>query len=152
MLKEGDKAPDFTAESFNGKVALRDFKGRNVVLYFYPKDNTPGCTIEANDFTYSINKFEKENTVILGVSKDNMKSHDKFKKDHKLKIDLLSDEDLAIQKAYGVWGGKKFLGRVFTGTIRTTFLIDKNGRIARIWPNVKVNGHAEEVLKAVKTI
>jgi len=151
-LKEGDKAPDFVGMTLDGKVSLKDFKGKNVILYFYPKDNTPGCTIEANDFSSYKEKFERENSVIIGVSRDDLKSHDKFTCDHKLKIKLISDEELKIQKMYGVWGKKKFLGKEFMGTIRTTFLIDKQGKIAQIWPNVKVNGHAEEVLNVIREI
>ncbi len=151
-LKEGMKAPDFSGETLHGKVSLKDFKGKNVVLYFYPKDNTPGCTIEANDFSSEKGKFDKSNTVIFGVSKDNLKSHDKFTCDYSLKIDLISDEDLKIHKAYGVWGKKKFLGRGFQGTIRTTFLIDTKGTIAKIWPDVKVKDHAQEVLARVKSL
>jgi len=152
MLKEGDSAPEFTGETLNGKISLKSFKGKNVVLYFYPKDNTPGCTIEANDFSSSKTKFTKNNSVILGVSKDDLRSHEKFMGNYKLKIDLISDPDLKIQKAYGVWGKKKFMGKEFMGTIRSTFLIDKKGKIAKIWKNVKVNGHADEVLEAMKGI
>ena len=151
-LKKGDKAPEFSGETLNGKVSLNDFKGKNVVLYFYPRDNTPGCTIEAIDFSKDKEDFSKANTVILGVSKDNLVSHEKFCTKRKLTIDLISDEDLKIHKSYGVWAKKKFLGKEFLGTIRSTFLIDSKGKLAKIWPSVKVKGHVEEVLKTVKGI
>tara|TARA_Y100000310_G_scaffold343547_1_gene451736 strand:- start:705 stop:1166 length:462 start_codon:yes stop_codon:yes gene_type:complete len=151
-LKKGDKAPEFSGETLNGKVSLNDFKGKNVVLYFYPRDNTPGCTIEAIDFSKDKEDFSKANTVILGVSKDNLVSHEKFCTKRKLTINLISDEDLKIHKSYGVWAKKKFLGKEFLGTIRSTFLIDSKGKLAKIWPSVKVKGHVEEVLKTVKGI
>jgi len=151
-LKKGDKAPNFSGETVKGRISLNDFKGKNVVLYFYPKDNTPGCTIEAIDFTKEKSKFSKLNTVILGVSKDDLKSHEKFCIKQKLAIDLISDEDLKIHKAYGVWGRKKFMGREFMGAIRSTFLIDSKGKLASIWNNVSVKGHVDEVLEAVKKL
>ena len=149
-LKSGDVAPEFTLDSPNGLISLKEMKGKKIVLYFYPKDNTPGCTVEAIDFTGAKKEFDKLNTIILGVSKDSIKSHDKFCSGKGLTITLLSDPDAAVQKAYGVWGKKKFMGLESVGTLRTTFLIDKKQRIAKVWENVKVNGHAKEVLEAVK--
>lgn len=146
-----EKAPDFELPDANGnKIKLSDYKGKNVVVYFYPKDNTPGCTIEAIDFSALKKEFEKKNTVILGISKDTCKSHQKFIDDRKLTITLLSDEDHKVQEKYEVWKPKKFMGREFLGTIRSTFLIDKTGVIQKIWSPVNVKGHAQEVLKEIK--
>ncbi|MEM3154297.1 MAG: thioredoxin-dependent thiol peroxidase [Candidatus Woesearchaeota archaeon] len=149
MLKEGDKAPDFVLKDADGKeVALSDFKGKWIVLYFYPKDNTPGCTIEALDFTALKKNFEKKNAVILGVSKDACKSHKKFIENKKLTITLLSDEDTKVSQKYGVWRLKKFMGREYMGTHRSTFLINPNGKIKKIWYGVSPEGHAKDVLEA----
>ena len=146
-LKVGQTAPDFCLFNQNEEsVCLKDFMGKWVVLYFYPKDNTPGCTIEAIDFTKLKSKFENLNTVILGVSKDNCNSHQKFVAGKKLTITLLSDPEAEVQKKYGVWRPKKFMGREFLGTVRSTFLIDKQGKISRIWDKVSARGHAQEVL------
>jgi peroxiredoxin Q/BCP len=150
MLKQGAVAPDFALQDQDGKeLRLKDFKGKWVVLYFYPKDNTPGCTIEAVDFSRLNAKFSRANAAILGVSSDSCASHQKFIGAQKLAITLLSDPELAVHKKYGVWGKKKFMGREYVGTLRTTFLIDPKGKIARIWDNVGVKGHAEEVLQAL---
>ena len=147
MLKEGNSAPDFKLKDAGEKeVSLKDFKGKWVVLYFYPKDNTPGCTIEALDFTALRKEFEKKNAVVLGVSKDNCKSHQKFISGKKLTIILLSDEDTAVNKKYDVWRLKKFMGREYMGTHRSTFLIDPKGKIEKIWYGVSPDGHAKEVL------
>jgi peroxiredoxin Q/BCP len=146
-LKEGDKAPAFTARaSGGGEVSLADFKGRNVILYFYPKDHTPGCTKEACAFRDHFAEFKKKGAVVLGVSVDSAKSHDKFVDKHELPFTLLADEDKKIVKAYGVWGEKSFLGRKYLGTHRVTFLIGPDGRIKKIWPKVKPATHAAEVL------
>ncbi len=146
-LKEGDKAPAFSAVTQGGgNVALKDFKGKHVILYFYPKDNTPGCNKEACGFRDLHKKFEKKDAVVIGVSIDPVKSHDKFVEKFNLPFTLLSDEDKKIVNAYGVWGRKKFMGREFDGTHRVTFLIDPNGRIQKIWPKVKAETHAAEVL------
>lgn len=151
MLKIGQKAPDFELRDAGGQtILLKDFKGTQIVLYFYPKDNTPGCTIEAMDFTALKKEFEKQNTVIIGISKDNCKSHQKFIDARELTIILLSDEDHKIQEKYHVWKPKKFMGREFLGTLRTTFLIDENGKIKHIWENVSAKGHAKEVLEYIK--
>ncbi len=147
------KANNFTLPSTNKKnFSLKDSIGKYVVLYFYPKDDTPGCTIETNDFNKLFSKFKKLDCEIYGISKDNLKSHEKFKKKYKIKFDLLADEEIKVLKKYKVWGKKKFMGREFMGTIRTTFLIDKKGGILRVWNNVKVKDHANEVLETLQKI
>jgi peroxiredoxin Q/BCP len=146
-LKEGDKAPDFTGTATDGReVSLSDFKGKNVVLYFYPRDDTPGCTKESCAFRDVFSAFKEKGAVILGVSIDSIKSHAKFTEKYKLPFPLLADEDKKIVQAYGVWGQKSFLGRKYMGTHRVTFLIGKDGRIMKIWPKVKPEVHAREVL------
>jgi peroxiredoxin Q/BCP len=153
MLKINIKAPDFILSSTNKiDYSLKNSLGKYVVIYFYPKDDTPGCTVEANDFNKLLPQFKKLNCEIFGISKDNLKSHDKFKEKYKLKFDLLSDEELTVLKKFKVWGKKKFMGREFMGILRTTFLIDKKGKILRIWENVKVKDHAKEVLETLKEI
>ena len=147
------KASNFTLPSTSKtKYTLKNSLGKFVVLYFYPKDDTPGCTIETNGFNKLLPKFNKLDCEIYGVSKDNIKSHDKFRKKYKIKFDLLSDEETKIHKKYNVWGKKKFMGREFLGTIRTTFLIDKKGKILKTWENVKVKDHAKEVLETLKNL
>lgn len=151
-LDVGEEAPDFCVKNQDGEgLCLHDFRGRNVVLYFYPKDNTPGCSLEAMQFTKYKQEFEEYNTTILGVSKDSCESHRRFIKNKDLNITLLSDENREVNNMYGVWRPKKFMGREILGTVRTTFLIDKNGVIQHVWDNVKVKGHAEDVLDKVKT-
>ena len=146
-LKAGDVAPDFSvASNGGGKVSLADFKGKPVILYFYPKDDTPGCTKEACAFRDGFAEFKKRGAVVLGVSTDPVKSHDKFVEKFKLPFTLLADEDNRIVTAYGVWGEKSFMGRKYLGTHRVTFLIGPDGRIKKIWPQVKPDGHAAEVL------
>ena len=153
MLKINTKAPNFTLPSTsNNKYSLKDSIGKYVVIYFYPKDDTPGCTIETNDFNKLLTKFKKLNCEIYGISKDSLKSHDKFRDKYKIKLDLLADEEIKVLKKYKVWGKKKFMGREFMGINRTTFLIDKKGKITKIWENVKVKDHAKEVLEVLKTI
>ena len=150
-LKEGDEAPAFTASASGGRrVSLADFKGRNVILYFYPRDDTPGCTKEACAFRDHFAAFKKKGAVVLGVSTDPVKSHDKFVVKFKLPFTLLADEDKAIVEAYGVWGQKSFMGRKYLGTHRVTFLIGPDGKIKRIWPKVKPEEHAAEVLAALQ--
>ena len=152
-LKFTDSAPDFILPNQDKEnVNLRQFRGKWVVLYFYPRDNTPGCTVEAQDFSTNISTFKKLNAVVLGVSKDSAESHCSFIKSKELKVMLLSDQDHEMQEAYGVWQPKKFMGREFLGTARTTFLIDPKGRIAHIWEDVKVNGHVNEVLKKLQEL
>ena len=153
MIKEKNLAPIFQLPSTNKKeYSLKDSLGKYTVLYFYPKDDTPGCTIETNDFNKLLPKFKKLNCEVYGVSKDSLKSHDKFRNKYKIKFDLLADEELKVLKKYKVWGKKKFMGREFMGIIRTTFLLDKKGKIIKIWNNVKVKDHAKEVLMALKNL
>jgi thioredoxin-dependent peroxiredoxin len=146
-LKEGDVAPDFSAmTNGGGKISLAELKGKNVILYFYPKDDTSGCTKEACAFRDGFAEFKKHGAVVLGVSPDSVKSHDKFVKKFSLPFTLLADEDKKIVEAYGVWGMKIFWGRKYLGTHRVTFLIGLDGRIKKIWPAVKPEEHAKEVL------
>jgi peroxiredoxin Q/BCP len=151
QLSIGDVAPNFCLlNQTENKICLQDFLGKNMVLYFYPKDNTPGCSLEAMTFTQYKDEFLKYNTEILGISKDSCQSHQQFIQKKNLNLTLISDPEKEIQKKYGVWKLKKFMGREFYGTIRTTFLIDQQGKIAYIWNNVKVKGHVEKVLDQVK--
>ena len=152
-MKVNSKAPSFSLPSTsNNEYSLKDSLGKYIVLYFYPKDDTPGCTIETNDFNKLISKFKKLSCEIYGISKDSIKSHEKFREKYKIKFDLLSDEDIKVLKKYKVWGKKKFMGREFMGIIRTTYLIDKKGKILKVWNNVKVKDHANEVLETLKGI
>ena len=147
------KASNFTLPSTNNKdFNLKDTFGKFVVLYFYPKDDTPGCTIETNEFNKLLSKFKKLDCEVYGISKDEIKSHIKFKDKYKIKFNLLSDNKITTLKKYKVWGKKKFMGREFMGIIRSTFLIDKKSRIVKIWENVKVKNHAEDVLKTLKSL
>ena len=149
----GSKAPAFSLpRDGGGKVSLADFKGQNLVLYFYPRADTPGCTVESKAFSSLSKAFAKAGTAVLGVSADPVKAQDAFKAKHGLAIPLASDETHRMLEAYGVWGEKSMYGKKFMGITRTTFLIDRDGRIARIWPKVKVEGHAEEVLAAAKEL
>jgi len=152
-LEVGDKAPTFTLPGDGGtKVSLKNFKGRNLVLYFYPKANTAGCTQEAIAFSRLRRDFAKAGTEILGVSADPLPALDKFRTKHKLTIALASDETKAMLEAFGAWGEKSLYGRKYHGVIRKTFLIDAQGCIAHIWPKVRVAGHAEEVLAAARAL
>ena len=147
------KASNFTLPSTNKKnFILNESVGKYIVLYFYPKDDTPGCTIETSDFNKLYSKFKKLDCEVYGISKDSIKSHDKFREKYKIKFDLLSDEELKVLKKYKVWGKKKFMGREFMGVIRSTFLIDKKGKTVKIWNNVKVKNHAKEVLDTLQRI
>ena len=149
----GDTAPDISLPRDGGEIVnLSDFSGKNVVLYFYPKDDTPGCTKEAIGFTDSVAAFDGLNTVILGVSKDSVKKHDKFIAKHDLKIALLSDEDGDVCERYGVWVEKSMYGKTYMGIERATFLIDGNGKIVQVWRKVKVPGHVDAVLDAVRAL
>lgn len=151
MVSVGQMAPEFTLPASNGQtISLADFRGKHVVLYFYPKDMTPGCTTQACDFRDYHPEFAQLDTVVLGVSPDDVKSHDKFMAKHELPFPLLADTDHQVAEAYGVWVLKKMYGREYMGIERTTFLIDKEGKIAHIWPKVKVKGHVQEVLAYVK--
>jgi peroxiredoxin Q/BCP len=153
VLTEGTMAPDFTLPcDGGGKVALADFHGRKLVLFFYPRADTPGCTREAIAFSQLAGALAKTGTAVLGVSADPVKAQQAFKAKHSLTIPLASDETHKLLQAYGVWAKKSMYGKTFMGVKRTTFLIDPNGRIARIWNNVKVDGHAEAVLAAAKAL
>lgn len=152
-LKVGDKAPDFTLPGDGGsEISLAKLKGKNVVLYFYPRDDTPGCTKEACNFRDAAAPYKKAEAVVIGVSKDSVASHDKFKKKYELPFALGSDKELTTAKAYGVWVEKSFMGRKFMGMERATFLIDGKGVIRGIWHKVKVPGHSDEVLEAAKVL
>ena len=152
-LTEGSKAPAFTLDADGGaKVSLKDFAGKNVVLYFYPKDDTSGCTKEAIEFTAALPQFKKAGAVVLGVSKDSVAAHDKFKGKHNLKVQLASDPEGKMIEAYGAWVEKSMYGRTYMGIDRSTFLIDETGTIRKIWRKVKVPGHVEDVLAAAKAL
>lgn len=152
-LSIGDLAPSFTAQDTNGNtVSLSDFAGKVVVLYFYPKDDTPGCTTEAIDFTRLKDAFAAAGTTVIGVSKDGVASHDKFCRKHGLGIVLASDEGGTVCEDWGVWVEKSMYGKKYFGVERATFLIDGTGRVARAWPKVKVPGHADEVLAAAQAL
>jgi peroxiredoxin Q/BCP len=151
MLKVGSKAPSFSLESDEGKkINLKDFSGKKVVLYFYPKDDTPGCTREACSFTENASSLRKAGAVVLGVSADSVPSHQKFKTKYKLNFPLLSDPDRETIQKYGVWKEKNMYGKKMMGVERTTFIIDEDGKIAHIFPKVKVDGHTEKVLEKLK--
>lgn len=152
-LKIGEDAPDFTLPSADGgSVTLSALAPQKCVLYFYPKDDTPGCTLEAQDFNRLLGEFEAAGVRVLGISKDSVAKHGKFCQKHGLSITLLSDEGSEVCEAYGVWGAKQNYGRSYMGINRTTYLIDAHGRIAQVWEKVKVKGHAEAVLDAAKAI
>jgi len=154
MLEIGDKAPDFALEGDDGNLyRLKNFKGKSaVVLYFYPKDLTPGCTQEACDFRDLHTEFSQYNGVVLGVSKDSLASHVRFKGKHELSFVLLSDSDLAVHKLYEAYGEKTMYGKTSLGVLRTTYLINKDGKISRIWKKVRVKGHVQQVLDATKKL
>jgi len=151
MLEVGKKAPSFKLKDQNGEViSLESFKGKNVVLYFYPKDDTSGCTAEACNFRDEFPKFKKIDAVILGVSPDSVESHKKFAAKYKLPFSLLSDEKKEVSEKYGVWQEKSMYGKKYMGVVRTTFVIDEKGIIKKIFPKVKVEGHNTEVMEALK--
>jgi thioredoxin-dependent peroxiredoxin len=150
MVKEGQKAPDFTLPSSEGgDVSLKDLRGKSVVLYFYPKDDTPGCTKEACAFRDTQAGIKKKGAVVLGVSGDSLESHGKFKAKYKLNFPLLADPDKAVAKKYGAWGEKVMYGKKVTGMIRSTFVIDGEGVVRKVFPKVRVDGHADKVLEAL---
>jgi len=152
-LNIGDKAPDFSLKNQDEKeISLKDFKGKWIVLYFYPKDNTPGCSTEAMEFTAKLDDFKKLNCEILGVSPDSCVSHQKFIAKKNLNITLLSDTEKQVLEKYGVWQLKKMCGREYMGVVRTTFLIDPEGEIAHIWNKVRVKGHVDTVLSKLKEL
>ena len=153
MIEEGKKAPDFKLESSEGgKVSLKDLRGKTVVLYFYPKDDTPGCTREACAFRDSQAALRKKGVVVLGVSGDSVASHEKFRDKYELNFPLLSDPDKAVAKKYGAWGEKVLYGKKTVGMIRSTFVIDAEGVVRKVFPRVKVDGHAEKVLEVVSAL
>lgn len=153
MIEENKSAPAFTLPDQDGDtVSLSDFRGKTVVLYFYPKDSTPGCTAEALDFTRLKGEFDAANAVVIGMSKDSVKRHRTFVDKNDLEVILLSDEDGKVIEAYGAWGEKKMYGKTHMGIIRSTLVIDGTGKVRKVWPKVRVKGHAEEVLEAVKAV
>ncbi len=150
MLEKGSQAPDFTLLNSDGeKIKLSDYRGKRVVLYFYPKDNTSGCTKEALEFTELIKDFENSNTVILGVSPDSVSSHKKFEEKHELKVTLLADPEKKVLEKYGAWQLKKLYGREYMGVVRSTYVIDEKGKIAESFTKVKAAGHAQKVMDLV---
>lgn len=150
--QEGRKAPAFSMETTAGKRRLADYAGKYLVLYFYPKDDTPGCTQEALDFTAHAKAFEKAGAVVLGVSRDSLSRHEKFSAKHNLTVQLGSDEDGKVSEAYGTWEEKSMYGRTYMGMARRTFLIGPDGKIIRVWPKVRVKGHAQEVLENINSL
>jgi peroxiredoxin Q/BCP len=153
MLEEGKKAPAFRLQASTGAlIKLSDYKDKTVILYFYPRDNTPGCTTEARDFQAALPAFERANAVILGVSKDSLASHCKFAEKQGLQFPLLSDPEGAVIEKYGAWGEKNMYGKKMMGIIRTTVVIGPDGRIRKLFPKVKVKGHVDQVLEAVRAI
>ena len=146
------KAPDFKLPSTSGTFQLSDNLGKNIILYFYPKDNTKGCSIEANDFNKSLKIISENNAIVVGVSKDSIDSHEKFRNKNKLKFDLLSDEKITVLKKYNAWGLKKFLGKSYYGIIRTTVLINDKGKIVKTWSNVRVKDHVKNVINELSNI
>jgi peroxiredoxin Q/BCP len=152
-LKIGDKAPRFSLSDTNeNEISSGDFRGKWLVLYFYPKDNTSGCTAEAIDFTAHIKDFKNLNAEVLGVSPDSCKSHQNFTQKHALRVNLLSDPEKKVLQDYGVWQAKSMYGRKYMGVVRTTYLVDPNGKIVAIWPKVSVKGHAQEVLSRLEEL
>ena len=146
------KAHNFKLPSTSGTFQLSDYLGKNIILYFYPKDNTKGCSLEANDFNKYLKIINEKNAIVVGVSKDTIESHEKFIKKHKLKFDLLSDEKTIVLKKYKAWGLKKFLGKSYFGIIRTTVLIDEKGKIVKTWSNVRVKDHVKNVINELSNI
>jgi len=154
MLEKNQTAPDFTSVNQDGEdVSLAQYRGqKNVVLYFYPKDDTPGCTIEANEFTTLIDRFAAADTVVLGVSKDSCEKHQKFIRKRDLKVDLLADTNGELCELYGTWGERKFMGRTYMGIGRSTFVIDKQGKLVEVNYKVKAKGHAQAILEIVEDL
>ena len=145
-------APNFKLPGTSGMFQLSDYLGKNIILYFYPRDNTKGCSIEANDFNKSLKIINENNAIVVGVSRDPMESHEKFRKKNKLKFDLLSDEKITVLKKYNAWGLKKFLGKSYYGIIRTTVLINDKGKIVKTWNNVRVKDHVKNVINELSNI
>ena len=152
-LQEGDKAPSFKLPADNGeKIALSDFKGKKLVIFFYPRADTPGCTKESIAFSALKKEFSKADTAVIGISADPVNAQGAFKKKHALKVPLLSDESKKTIEAYGAWGERSMYGRKFMGIVRTTVLVGADGKVARVWPKVKVDGHADDVLEAAQAL
>ena len=151
-IKSKKKAPNFKLMSTSSKTFELSKLKNGVIIYFYPKDNTPGCTLETIDFSKLYKKFKNLKYDVVGISKDSIESHLNFKERFKVPFHLLSDEKVQVQKKYGIWGMKSFLGKKYMGTIRSTIVIDNKGKILKIWPNVRVNGHAQEVLEFIKSV
>ncbi len=150
MLKAGEVAPEFELQSDSGDtVRLSDLRGKKVILYFYPKDDTPGCVTEACEFRDHMPDMEREGALILGISPDSLKSHQKFKSKYELPFTLLADPDHAVAESYGAWGEKKMYGKVYQGILRTTYLIDEQGKIEQVFERVKPKGHSQQVLSAL---
>jgi len=145
-------APNFKLPSTSGTFQLSDYLGKNIILYFYPRDNTKGCSMEANDFNKSLKIINENNAIVVGVSRDSIESHEKFRIKNKLKFDLLSDEKITVLKKYNAWGLKKFLGKSYFGIIRTTVLINDKGKIVKTWSNVKVKDHVKNVINELSDI
>ena len=145
-------APNFKLPSTSGTFKLSDYLGKNIILYFYPRDNTKGCSMEANDFNKSLKIISENNAIVVGVSRDSIESHKKFRIKNKLKFDLLSDEKITVLKKYNAWGLKKFLGKEYHGIIRTTVLINEKGKIVKIWRNVRVKDHVKNVISELSNI
>ena len=145
-------APNFQLPGTSGIFQLSDHLGKNIILYFYPKDNTKGCSLEANDFNKSLKVINKLNCIVVGVSKDSIESHNKFKEKNKLNFDLLSDEETTVSKKYNVWGLKKFLGKEYFGIIRSTILINQKGKIVKTWSNVRVKNHVQNVINELSNL
>ncbi len=153
MPKAGDPAPDFTLETdTEGTIRLSELRGKKVVVYFYPKDNTPGCTMEGIDFSTLIDDFAAADTVVIGISPDSVQKHANFRAKKNLKVILAADEDKEAIRAFGAWQQKSMFGKTYMGVVRSTFLIDRDGQFARVWPKVKVKGHAAEVLEAARQL
>lgn len=150
MLKIGDNLPDFTGKTNQGDWTLSDFRGQNVVIYFYPRDNTPGCTTEGKDFNAHLSDFAAKNTVIVGVSNDSLKKHQNFCDKYGFEFPLIADEDKSISELFGVYQLKKFMGKEFMGIVRSTFLIDTEGKLVKEWRKVRVKEHVAEVLAGIK--
>jgi len=149
MFNIDEQVPDFTGQTNNGNWTLSDYQGQKIVVYFYPRDNTPGCTIEGNDFNNNLRSFNDKNTVIVGISNDSLTKHQKFSDKYGFQFPLIADEDHHISGLFGVYQLKKFMGKEFMGIVRSTFLIDEQGKLKKSWRKVKVKGHVEEVLTSI---
>jgi len=153
MIATGEKIPEFEVKNQNGDIVTHEtYLGKNVIYFFYPKDNTPGCTLEANAFSGLTKEFEALNTVVVGISKDSVASHEKFCNKFNLSVALLSDPEMQLIEPFGIWQEKKNYGKTYMGIVRSTFAVDKNGKVITVWKNVKAKGHAEKVLEFMKEV